>query len=90
MIRSGSEERFVCSWRRERGPAACDNGRGAKGTDIADHVLAASGIACCRPTSSPRPWRRRASRWRNAIGKSEAGAASWKATWPKPSAGRTA
>ena len=41
MIRSGSEQRFVCSWRRERGPAACDNGRGVKGADIADRVLAA-------------------------------------------------
>jgi site-specific DNA recombinase len=41
MIRSGSEQRFVCSWRRERGPAACDNGRGVKGVDIADRVLAA-------------------------------------------------
>ncbi|TRM73784.1 hypothetical protein DJ532_14345, partial [Sulfolobus sp. A20-N-F8] len=41
MIRSGSEQRFVCSWRRERGPAACDNGRGVKGADISDRVLAA-------------------------------------------------
>ncbi|SJM55251.1 recombinase [Brevundimonas diminuta 3F5N] len=41
MIRSGSEQRFVCSWRRERGPTACDNGRGVKGADIADRVLAA-------------------------------------------------
>nr|MCB7500683.1 zinc ribbon domain-containing protein [Enterobacter roggenkampii] len=41
MIRSGSEQRFVCSWRRERGPAACDNGRGVKGADIADRVRAA-------------------------------------------------
>lgn len=35
------EQRFVCSWRREHGPAACDNGRGVKGADIADRVLAA-------------------------------------------------
>ena len=41
MIRSGSEQRFVCSWRRERGPAACDNGRGVKGPDISGRVLAA-------------------------------------------------
>ncbi|MFB7881005.1 recombinase zinc beta ribbon domain-containing protein [Brevundimonas diminuta] len=41
MIRSGSEQRFVCSWRRERGSAACDNGRGVKGADIAARVLAA-------------------------------------------------
>jgi len=41
MIRSGSEQRFVCSWRRECGPAACDNGRGVKGADIADRVRAA-------------------------------------------------
>ena len=41
MIRSGSEQRFVCSWRRERGTAACNNGRGVKGADISDRVLAA-------------------------------------------------
>ncbi|RSB40567.1 hypothetical protein EGK63_16010 [Brevundimonas sp. 357] len=41
MIRSGSEQRFVCSWRRERGSAACDNGRGVKGADIAARVLTA-------------------------------------------------
>ena len=41
LIRSGSEQRFVCSSRSERGSAACENGRGVKGADVADRVLAA-------------------------------------------------
>ncbi|WP_333897533.1 recombinase family protein [Brevundimonas aurantiaca] len=41
MIRSGSEQRFMCSWRRERGEAACSNGRGIKGGEIEARVLAA-------------------------------------------------
>lgn len=52
MIRSGAELRFVCSWRRERGQAACDNGRGVKGRNIADQVLTA--LKDRRP-SSPLP-----------------------------------
>jgi site-specific DNA recombinase len=41
MIRSGSQQRFVCSWRRERGETACRNGRGVKGAEIEARVLAA-------------------------------------------------
>ena len=41
MIRSGADQRFVCSWRRERGASICSNGRGAKGAEIEKRVLAA-------------------------------------------------
>ena len=41
LIRSGGDQRFMCSWRRERGDAACSNGRGVKGAEIEARVLAA-------------------------------------------------
>ena len=87
MIRSGSEQRFVYSWRRERGQAACDNGRGAKGSDIADQVLAALRDRLLAPDIVASAIEERVWKWRNAIGSFEAGAASWRLTWPKPYAG---
>ena len=41
LVRSGSDQRFVCSWRRERGDAVCSNGRSFKGAEIEARVLAA-------------------------------------------------
>ena len=41
MIRSGGDQRFMCSWRRERGKLVCTNGRGIKSTEIEARVLAA-------------------------------------------------
>lgn len=41
MIRSGADQRFMCSWRRERGKLACTNGRGIKSAEIEARVLAA-------------------------------------------------
>ncbi|WP_369814900.1 zinc ribbon domain-containing protein [Brevundimonas sp. Leaf168] len=41
MIRSGADQRFMCSWRRERGKSACTNGRGIKSGEIEARVLAA-------------------------------------------------
>ena len=41
LVRSGSDQRFVCSWRRERGDAVCSNGRSFKGAEVEARVLAA-------------------------------------------------
>ena len=41
MIRSGADQRFMCSWRRERGKLVCTNGRGIKSAEIEARVLAA-------------------------------------------------
>ena len=41
IIRSGADQRFMCSWRRERGKMACTNGRGIKSAAIEARVLAA-------------------------------------------------
>lgn len=41
MIRSGADQRFMCSWRRERCKMACTNGRGIKSAEIEARVLAA-------------------------------------------------
>lgn len=41
MIRSGADQRCMCSWRRERGKSACTNGRGIKSAEIEARVLAA-------------------------------------------------
>ncbi|WP_366250126.1 recombinase family protein [Brevundimonas sp.] len=41
LVRSGSDRRFVCSWRRERGDTVCSNGRSFKGAEIEARVLAA-------------------------------------------------
>ena len=41
LVRSGSDQRFVCSWRRERGDAICSNGRSFRGAQIEARVLAA-------------------------------------------------
>ena len=41
MIRSGGDQRFMCSWRRERGKLACTNGRGIKSAESEARVLAA-------------------------------------------------
>ena len=41
MIRSGADQRFMCSWRRERGKSAYMNGRGIKSAEIEVRVLAA-------------------------------------------------
>ncbi|WP_184280257.1 zinc ribbon domain-containing protein [Brevundimonas vesicularis] len=41
MIRSGADQRFMCSWRRGRGKLACTNGRGMESAEIEARVLAA-------------------------------------------------
>src|SRR5690606_27784761 len=41
LIRSGSEQRFMCSRRREQGQAVCSNGRSIKGAEVEQRVLAA-------------------------------------------------
>ena len=41
MIRSGADQRFMCSGRRERGKLAYTNGRGIKSAEIEARVLAA-------------------------------------------------
>jgi len=41
MTLAGPDRRFLCSTRRERGPAGCANGRGAKSVDVEARVLEA-------------------------------------------------
>ncbi|MGX1691330.1 zinc ribbon domain-containing protein [Brevundimonas naejangsanensis] len=53
MIRSGADQRFVCSWRRERSASICSNGRGAKGAEIERGCWQRSRRNFCRPSASP-------------------------------------
>ena len=54
MVIGGAQGRLTCSLRRERGPAACTNGRGVRSDEVEARVATAFRQCCSSPRSSKR------------------------------------